>query len=448
MSRPRPPLAAPLAALAAALTLAASLALAVGLAGCVDGDGRTEVVFWAMGREGEVVAELVPAFEAEHPGIRVRVQQIPWSAAHEKMLTAYVGGSVPDLAQLGNTWVPEFVALDALVPLDSLVAQTAAVDPGDVFAGIWDTNVVDGALYGIPWYVDTRVLFYRPSALRAAGFAEPPETWADWRRAMERISEPDEGRYALFAPLNEWTLPVVLGMQAGSPLLRDDARYGAFQRADYRRAFDFLLDLYRDSLAVPPSAQSTNLYQEFARGDFAMVVTGPWNLGEFRDRLPDSLQSDWATAPLPGPTGPGTSTAGGSSLVLFRGAEHPDAAWAFASYLSRPDVQARFYERTGSLPARVSAWDRAGLSGDARARAFADQLRRARPTPKVPEWERVTTVVMRYAEAAARGAMTRDAALAALDRDVDALLDKRRWLLARTSADDGRPPPARPRDDA
>ena len=67
-----------------------------------------------MGREGEVVSQLLPGFEKEHPGIKVQVQQIPWSAAHEKLLTAYVGEATPDIAMLGNTWVPEFVALDAL----------------------------------------------------------------------------------------------------------------------------------------------------------------------------------------------------------------------------------------------------------------------------------------------------------------------------------------------
>ena len=75
-----------------------------------------------MGREAEVVAELLPAFHARHPGIRVHVQQLPWTAAHEKLLTAYAGDALPDLCQLGNTWLPEFAALDALEPLDARVA--------------------------------------------------------------------------------------------------------------------------------------------------------------------------------------------------------------------------------------------------------------------------------------------------------------------------------------
>lgn len=75
---------------------------------------ETVLKFWAMGREGEVVMELLPEFERTHPGIRVEVQQLPWSAAHEKLPTAFAGDAKPDLCQLGNTWIPEFVALQAL----------------------------------------------------------------------------------------------------------------------------------------------------------------------------------------------------------------------------------------------------------------------------------------------------------------------------------------------
>src|SRR5829696_204308 len=96
-------------------------------------DDRT-LRLWAMGREGEVVSQLLPEFEKEHPGIRVEVQQIPWSAAHEKLLTAYVGDATPDIAMLGNTWVPEFVALDALEPLDARVAQSKDIVRSDYFA--------------------------------------------------------------------------------------------------------------------------------------------------------------------------------------------------------------------------------------------------------------------------------------------------------------------------
>ena len=95
------------------------------------GSDRIQTVrFWGLGREGEVVKDLVPEFERENPGIRIVVQQIPWTAAHEKLLTGFVGGSPPDLAQLGNTWIPEFAAIGALEPLEASIAGSRSTTSG------------------------------------------------------------------------------------------------------------------------------------------------------------------------------------------------------------------------------------------------------------------------------------------------------------------------------
>jgi multiple sugar transport system substrate-binding protein len=410
--------------------IAVLLALCCGCGG--DGDGVT-LRFWAMGREGEVVRELLPEFERENPGLRVEVQQIPWTAAHEKLLTAHVGEATPDVAQLGNTWLSEFVALDAIAPLDASVAASATVDPADHFPGIWDTNVIGDRLYGVPWYVDTRVLFYRRDLLAAAGHPEPPADWEEWRAVMRDVvaAAGDARRYGILLPLNEWPPTVILGLQAGSPLLDVERGYGAFAQPEFRRAFDFYLSLFRDGLAPPVSNNEiANLYQEFARGTFAMYITGPWNLGEFQRRLPAELQDAWATAPLPGPEPgvPGVSLAGGSSLVIFKDSPHADAAWKLVEFLSRPQQQARFYELTGDLPAHKTAWETAGIADDPRARAFRTQLEHVVSTPKLPEWEQIATRVFERGETAVRGAATPQEALEALDRDVARMLEKRRWL--------------------
>jgi multiple sugar transport system substrate-binding protein len=389
--------------------------------------------FWAMGAEGEKVQALVRDFEREHPGAHVELQQIPWTAAHEKLLTAHVGGSTPDVAQLGNTWVPEFAALDALAPLDARVRGSATVPPAAYFPGIWDTNVVDGVLYGIPWYVDTRVLFYRSDLLKAAGYDSVPSTWAGWVAAMRAIkARMGPRQYPVLLPTNEWTYPVVFGLQAGAPLLRDGGRYGDFRDPRFRRAFDFYLDLFRQNLApAVANSQISNLYQEFERGNIAMYITGPWNIDEFKRRLPPAMEGRWATAPLPGPGGPGLSLAGGASLVVFRHARHPELAWALVEFLSRPANQVRFYALTGDLPPRREAWADTSLANNRYAAAFRMQLERVAATPKVPEWEQIATRLTDYSEKAVRQTETPAAALAALDQDVDVMLDKRRWLLAR-----------------
>lgn len=402
--------------------------------GCGAGEtGENTIRFWAFGREGEVVQELVRGFERENPGVHVRVQQIPWTAAHEKLLTAHVGHATPDVAQLGNTWIPEMVTLGALEPLARWQAGSSVTAESN-YPGIWATNVIDSTLYGVPWYVDTRVLFYRKDLLAKAGYHAIPQDWNGWLEAMRAIRKNGGvGKYAIFLPMNEWPPQAILGLQQGSPLISDSG-YGTFRQPAFARAFDFLLALYRDSLAPPVRGNEiANLYQEFGRGTFAMYITGPWNLGEFRRRLPAELQNSWGTAPLPGPTGPesGVSLAGGASLVVFKNSRHKELAWKLIEYLSRPDQQIKFYHLTGDLPARREAWNDSALATDVEAQAFKVQLTRAVPTPMVPEWEFVTTKIMDQTEAAVRGGVTPAAALVTLDAQVDRLLERRRFLLAR-----------------
>ncbi len=418
------------------------LAVLLAAAACGRGGSAREVVrFWGLGREGEVVKELLPAFRERYPGIHVEVQQIPWTAAHEKLLTAFVGGSLPDVAQIGNTWLPEFHTLGALEDLGPRVAQSSVIAAGRYFPGIWDTNLVDGVLCGVPWYVDTRVLFYRTDLLAAAGVAAPPRTWAEWHDDLRRLkARAGPGRWAILLPTDEWAQPVILGLQKRATLLTADGGDAAFRSTAFREAATFYVDLFREGLApAVANTQIANLYQQFAAGDFAMYITGPWNLGEFRRRLPASLQGAWATAPLPaaeddGNGVPGVSLAGGSSLALFRASKRGDAAWKLIEFLSEPAQQVRFYALAGDLPARRDAWNDPLLSGDPAARAFEEQLGHLAATPRIPEWEQIAQKIAEHLEPAIRGVVTVDAALGTLDKDVSLLLTKRRWVLAREAA--------------
>ncbi len=417
--------------------ICAGLALAgAGCGGRAGAAPRETLRFWGLGREGEVVRGLVSEFERENPELRLVVQQMPWTSAHEKLLTAFVGKSTPDLAQLGNTWIPELAAIGALERLDERVGGSTALKPADYFPGVWQTNLYEGALYGIPWYVDTRVLFYRPDLLARAGFDEPPRGWEKWREAMRKIkSLQDPAAHPILLPTNEWEQATILGLQEGSSLLADSGTRGAFRQPPFAAAARFYVGLFREDLAPMVSyTQIGNVYQEFARGNLAFWMTGPWNLGEFRRRLTPSEQDLWMTAPLPAPQEddwPGTSFAGGSSFAVFRASRMKAQAWKLIEFLSEPRIQARFYALSGDLPARAAAWDDPSLSGDRKARAFRVQLEHVTPMPRVPEWEQIAQKLVEDLEPAVRGRESVPEALARLDADVDRILEKRRWMLSR-----------------
>ena len=317
--------------------------------GCHDRHAEPVLRFWAMGREGEVVQRLVPDFERAHPGVRVRVQQIPWSAAHEKLLTAYVGGSTPDVVQLGNTWIPEFVALGALEPLDERLRRSTAVPADDFFPGHLGHERRRRRAPTACRGTSTRACSSTARDLLAARRLRharrgPGTTGARrWRRSMKRAAGPDASPILL--PINEWQPLVILALQRGAPLLRDGDTRGDFrERRRSARAFAFYLDLFRRGLAPRASqAQVANLYQEFARGSFALLHHRAVEPRRVPRRLPPELQPRGRRRRCPAPDGgePGVSLAGGSSLVLFRGSPRKDAAWQLIEFLSRARAAGR-----------------------------------------------------------------------------------------------------------
>jgi multiple sugar transport system substrate-binding protein len=287
----------------------------------------------------------------------------------------------------------------------------------------------------VPWYADTRLLFYRRDLFEEAGWTRAPRSWSEWRASLADLKRVlPAASHPILLPLSEWELPVLLAFQRNAELLRDGDRYGNFTSPAFRAAFDFYQGFFRDGFAPRRGAAAIgNLHQDFAAGVFASFVSGPWNLGELARRLPPELQDRWATAPLPAPEGeaPGLSLAGGAGLGIVAASPHRDAAWRWIEFLSEPEQQAAFHAISGDLPARRSAWRDPRLAQSPHAQAFRAQLEAVRSPPKIPEWERIATRIARHAEAVVRGSESADEALRMLDREADQMLEKRRWLLAR-----------------
>jgi len=401
--------------------------LASGLVGSaalvLGGCGRDDALkFWAIGNEAASLPQLLPALGLGG----IEVQALPWSGAHQKLLTGFVGHSLPDLAQVGNSWIAELAALGAIDPAPADLAS-------DQFDAVLDSNRIEGRLVAVPWYVDTRVQFYRKDLFARAGYDTPPLDWKGWKAALARIRARQGGdTYGVLMPLDEFEHLQMFALSAGARFLRDDETRGDFTSPEFIAALAFYKSLFDDRLApVVTGAQIANRWAEFARGWFATYPSGPWMIGEMRSRLPATLQESWGTAPNPGPVGPGAAAPGGSSLVVFARGTRKLEAWEAVRRLLRPQAQLSLHHATGDLPARRSVWTDAALAGDAVVAPFARQLELARPLPKVPEWERIVTEMQLVADRMVRGEFTVRDAAAEMDARVDVVLTKRRWMLDR-----------------
>lgn len=396
------------------------------LGGCGEraDDGLT---IWAMGNEAASLPALLKSLDRPHGAPGVTVQPLPWTAAHEKLLTGFAGNSLPAIGQVGNSWIAEMAAIGAITP----VPPSAHSLLDDQFAAVVDTNRIANRTWAVPWYVDTRLQFYRKDMFARAGYAAPPLDWAGWKAALHKIRAlAGEGNYAVLLPVNEFEQLLTIALSAGARLLRDRDARGAFADPEFKAALAFYKSLFDEKLAPVASAtQISNIWNEFTRGFFSIFLSGPWTIGDMKSRLPAAMQDKWGTAPNPGPDGIGSAAPGGSSLVVFADTANPDAAWDLVTRLLAPSAQLKFHQLTGDLPARRSVWQDAGIASDPVVAPFSTQLERATALPKVPEWERIVTEMQIVAERMVRGEYNVDEAAAEIDRRADRLLEKRRWML-------------------
>jgi multiple sugar transport system substrate-binding protein len=121
--------------------------------------------------------------------------------------------------------------------------------------------------------------------------------------------------------------------------------------------------------------------------------------------------------------------------VVFKKAEHKDVAFRLVEFLSRPKIQQQFYELSGNLPPRRSSWRGDRLESDPYVVAFREQLERALPAPKIPEWERIVQELRLVTERAVYEKWTAVETARELDSRIDRILEKRRWMLARKGGD-------------
>src|SRR3546814_14163083 len=104
--------------------------------------------------------------------------------------------------------------------------------------------------WGIPWYVDTRLQFYRKDMFARAGYDAPPPDWAGWKTALHKVKEQaGDGNYALLYPLNEYEQLTTLALSSGARMLRDEGGRGAFSATDVQHPPAFSKSRLRDGPA-------------------------------------------------------------------------------------------------------------------------------------------------------------------------------------------------------
>lgn len=373
------------------------------------GEATGTIEVWAMGTEGEVLQDFSAAFEEANPDATVEVTAVPWESAHDKLAGAIASGETPDVSLIGTTWMGEFAEAGGLMPTPENL-----VDEEDFFPGAWASTEVGGTSYGVPWYVETRVLYYRSDLAEKAGWDEAPKTWDELKTFAQDMESKAGAEYGLNlqpGQTGSWQTMLPFAWSNGATLTDEAGSEYTIDSPEMAEALDYYTSYFDEGLSPTRLLDPGELESGFAKGEYGAFISGPWHAGLVEDAGVTPEQYEVATVPSPDGE-QGSSFVGGGDLAVFNDSDNADSAWKYVQWLTEAETQQAFYEEVGDLPAVQSAWETGELAEDEQLQVFGTQLETAVSPPAVPTWEQVAGAIDSITEQAAKTDLPSDEAVA------------------------------------
>ncbi|MEV6103330.1 sugar ABC transporter substrate-binding protein [Streptomyces sp. NPDC051940] len=403
---------------------AVAVAMTMGLAACGSDDGGSDKGGSALDGKGKTLKvwimegtnpnakpffdELNAAFEKK-TGAKVKVEFQQWKSAQTKFTTAIEGGAdqVPDVAEVGTTWVPQFAKTGALVDVTGEVKE-AGLD-SDLVEGLKDAGTLDGKQYGMPWYAGVRSIVYRKDIFEKHGL-KAPTTWAELEATAKTLQKEEPGMIAfpVAGGAEMFAAPFVWGGGGQLAVEEGGTWKSAINSPESVKGIEFYTGLATKDKVSPAKATTwteAEVKDEFVKGKVAMTISGNWTPKAFIEANKD-LDGKLAAIPIPGETG-GVSKSflGGSYLSTFNG-HNKELAWEYVKMATTGEFAAKWAEQTNYFPGTNSGVQAIADKKDPLVEPFAKQMIEGGATvPKTPAYGEIqaTQVVTKMVQSILKG---------------------------------------------
>lgn len=377
------------------------------------------ITFWhtystGSGEEQTMLNEVIPRFEAENPGINVEAVSFPYQEFHQKLITAFAGGVVPDLVRMDIIWVPEFADMGALEVLDDYDGFDELRNA--VFPGPLATNYWQGKYYGLPLDTNTQVMLYNTDLVDT-----PPTSFEEFKTFVKEAGRPDEEvyAYALPGPYAWYFLPWIWSNGGAITDPEITKATGYLNSPETIEAVEMLADLYQQGYLAPTIVQAgLGTWQGLGAGTYLATQDGPWAYPSITNQYPEL---NLAHSLMPAGKAGSISVVGGEDIVMFADSDNKEAAWKFAQFLLSPWVQMTM-ATTGQLPVLKSALDEPYIQEHPYYGVYLEQLQTAKPRTPHPAWSRIEEAIQIAFQRVVAGEATAQEAFDEAAKQVDALL--------------------------
>ena len=404
----------PLVLLTSVLLIVAAIAIPVFAA-------KVETVsLWAEGEEGRNIGAVIPLFEKEFPAIKVKLQVMPWSAANDRFVAAVAGGTVPDVAQMGSTWMAQFADAGALLDLTPYLKKSVTVKMTNFFPSTVDLCMYKGKPYGLPWYADTRFIFYRKDILESVGYKNFPDNWDEFLDCCRKLRARGPDMYSISLGTSNYQEFMCFVWANGGNFF--DAKGNiTVTDAAFVEALKWYITFFKEKLVLIDRG-GVAIEQDLASGRNPMYIGGYWETAILRNQYPQ-ISGKWSIGLMPKKKSR-SSFMGGCELVMFNDTKHKTAAWKFMEFMSRPDIQIKWQQAAGALPACKAAWETEAVKNDPMMQTVFKQLQEGTAPPQIPQWSQIEGRVQTHWQEACYGAKTPDEAMKAFAEDLKKIMGK------------------------
>ena len=338
------------------------------------------------------------AFHAKNPKITVHVQTINWNDFDTQVQTMVQNHSQPDITE--GDYFANYAQEGLLFKASDVMSN-----PGNLLPVFSKLGSYQGAQYGLPFTTSSRTLFYNKKLFQQAGISAAPQTWTDVQDDAAKIKAAGKVGFGLPLGSEEAQAESLLWMLGNGGNYTDSSGKWTIDSSQNVETFQFLKQLVAagDTEPNPGTKNRTDLWKQFAQGEIGMINGSP-ALIPIIDSGKVLTNSDWASVPIPGKTGPLTSTLGVCDFVAaFKngGGSKQAAIKKFLDFAYQDSYQIQFDREYDLLPATTSA--SSSLSADPIFGSFLKALPNAVQYPSSTVWANVKTQLQQTVGTAVTG---------------------------------------------
>ncbi|MGC3000780.1 extracellular solute-binding protein [Streptomyces sp. G35A] len=300
----------------------------------------------------QVVDSVLAGFEKAHRGTEVTVEYIPVETRAQRIKAAFNDPkSAPDLIEYGNTDTAGYVRDGGLA--DVTEEFRAWDEAGDTDPAARQAVTVDGKVYGAPYFVGVRALYYRTDVFGELGL-DVPKTQAELISTAKRIRAARPGMYgiAVGGAYTYGAMPFIWAHGGELATGKGGSYASAIDSADARKGIEAYTSLFGDDNC--PAAKCAGMggndtVTAFASGKAAMAIGGDFSHAAVEA---GTVKGKYAVAPLPGvkPGSIAPAFAGGNNLGVLKSTSHRTLAVDLMKRLASKKAQGELFDGMGFLP--------------------------------------------------------------------------------------------------